>query len=234
LSPTKSPTVMPTFSTESYFVKEVIEQVTVVTAEVTLQVKSADAENPVMVQAVQGGVARALGLDADLVTITHINDAAVSSRRLLESSASASVKFQVESASTDTDEVERLESNIKEAAVSGAMIANIKSEASAKGVLTQELKDMPLELPEPALEDSTKQVVKKTQVLRPLPTSTPTQSPTAWWNKPGPILQPCNDESGGCTTSDEPCYPTGWSVYHNCAHPTVLTNANQTVYYRKK
>ena len=169
------------------------------------------------------------------MTITHINNVAVSSRRLLESSASASVKFQVESASTDLDEVERLESNIKETATSGAMIANIKQEASSKGVLTQELKDMPLELPEPSLEDSTKPVVKKIQVLRPLPTSTPTQSPTGWWNKPVPILQPCNDEQGGCTTSDEPCYPTGWTIAHGCEHASVISNTelNQTVYYRR-
>jgi len=97
-----------------------------------------------MQESLSGGLAKSLGLDVGKVSVTHIDGDAVA-RRLL---ADLEITFQIISNEDDTT---KLQSNIKEAAKEGSIVAFIQEEASTNGVLTEELLKMPIVLDAPTI-----------------------------------------------------------------------------------
>ena len=90
-------------------------------------------------------MAASLGFNATAVIITHINGAAVgTSRRLrrLQQQLETPISFDIESASNDRLETQRLRNNIEKAAQNGAIVANVQQEAAKRQVLTRGLKEM--------------------------------------------------------------------------------------------
>merc|ERR1711865_761775 len=139
----------------------------------TFKMTEAEATDPDMQAALTGGIAKSLGLDSDAVTITHIGGKAVDTFRRL-ATGDLEITFQIVSDQADTT---ALEANIKEAAEEGSIVAAIQEEASAKGVLTQALLDMPLKLTAPTIEKTTVKV-KVVQVVDENAPKTPTKPPT--------------------------------------------------------
>jgi len=115
-----------------------------------------DVQNPVMKDALTEGVASALGFPSSDVKITAINGVPVDpslhfSGRRLSVAESVDVTFEIISQSADPVDTDALESNVVEAAATGAIVANVQKAASDKGVLTQELVDMPRALSTPTV-----------------------------------------------------------------------------------
>merc|ERR1711865_728983 len=131
------------------------------------------ATDPDMQAALTGGIAKSLGLDSDAVTITHIGGKAVDTFRRL-AAGDLEISFQIIS---DQETTTDLEANIKEAAEEGSIVAAIQEEASAKGVLTQALKDMEIKLTAPTIEKKTVKV-KVVQIVDKKAPKTPTKPPT--------------------------------------------------------
>merc|ERR1712028_153753 len=154
----------------------------------TFKMTEDEATDPDMQAALTGGIAKSLGLDSDAVTITHIGGKAVDTFRRL-ATGDLEITFQIVSDQADTT---ALEANIKEAAEEGSIVAAIQEEASAKGVLTQALKDMEIKLPAPTIE-KTKVTVKVVQMVDKnavtnAPTMPPTKPPTK--TPPAPTKPP--------------------------------------------
>merc|ERR1711865_678501 len=140
----------------------------------TFKMTEDEATDPDMQAALTGGIAKSLGLDSDAVTITHIGGKAVDTFRRL-ATGDLEITFQIVSDQADTT---ALEANIKEAAEEGSIVAAIQEEASAKGVLTQALKDMEIKLPAPTIEKTTVTVKVVQMVDKNAVTNAPTMPPT--------------------------------------------------------
>merc|ERR1712028_176841 len=155
-----------------YVVVEVEKQA--VNLPFTFKMTEAEAKSPKMQEALTGGIAKSLGLDLDAVTITHIGGEPVGGARRLVA-GDLEITFQIISDEADTT---ALEANIKEAAEEGSIVAAIQEEANSKGVLTQDLLDMPLKLTAPTISKSTVKVKVVQMVDKTVITIAPTQSPT--------------------------------------------------------
>lgn len=148
--PTESPTSMPT--TAGKIVAEKQKAAKAVEAVLPFALSISDAENPMIKAALTQGVATALGFPSSDVKITAINGVPVDIPRRLSSVESIDITFEIISQSSNPTDTQILESNVAEAATTGAIVANVQKAASEKGVLTQKLADMPRELPTPTVE----------------------------------------------------------------------------------
>lgn len=99
-------------------------------------IAAAEAQNPVMQDALTTGVANSLGLEPESVTIISVGGVAVSRRRL----ANIGIEFQILSNSNVGSAVAQLQEGLETAATEGAVVANVQKAASDKGVFVQALK----------------------------------------------------------------------------------------------
>jgi len=159
LSPTDAPTPPPT--AEGYTAVDVQVEVAVVSTDLSFPLTVEEASNPVMQASLAAGMASSIGLDADAVSVTHVNGVAVSNRRLggaRQLNEEAAITFEIESASSEPEQVAALITSVTTAATQGSVVANVQAAAAANGVLVAGLKEMPRELDAPVIEESTKTV----------------------------------------------------------------------------
>lgn len=161
--PTPAPTPFPTL--EGYVVVPQEREVAVVLTDLTFPLTAAEAANPIMKLSLEAGVATSLGLDTELVTVTHI-DGQPTRRRL----ATAAISFEIQSASSNTEQLQMLKDAITEAATEGSIVANVQKQASENGVLTADLQTMTRELIVPTFSESTKTITVYESTLAPPPT----------------------------------------------------------------
>jgi hypothetical protein len=146
LAPTPSP---------GYVSVAVVKEVATVKATVGFPLTQAEATNPVMKLAIESGVARSLGLGADLVKILSAGGVSMR-RRLVDNLA---IEFEIQSpAGADDAQAEILRSNLGAVAISGALVTHVQAEAALAGVLVASLKNMPVVLPTPTVEIASKSV----------------------------------------------------------------------------
>lgn len=165
--PTMAPTPSPTVAGYQAVTKK--EQLTAVTAEVTLAVSAEQAKTPAMKKSLETGFANAVGVTPENVRVSSIGGEA--QRRRL---ASTAIEFEITSRSAAAAQITKLQENIKTAATSGAVVANVKKAAVDNNVLTKELKEMEDVLPEPT---TTQKTVEVEVVVQERP---PTKSPTEY------------------------------------------------------
>jgi hypothetical protein len=150
LAPTLAPTPAPTV--EGYMVQEEQKSVAVVSATLSFPLTAAQAQDPVMMASIEGGVALSLGKSPSHVTITHIAGQQVS-RRLVDA---VELTFEIQSSSTVGTEVADLKADFEAAATEGSLVANVQEQAMQNGVLVAALQSMPREMATPTVTDSTK------------------------------------------------------------------------------
>jgi len=152
LSPTDAPTPPPT--AEGYTAVDVQVEVAVVSTDLSFPLTVEEASNPVMQASLAAGMASSIGLDADAVSVTHVNGVAVSNRRLggaRQLNEEAAITFEIESASSEPEQVAALITSVTTAATQGSVVANVQAAAAANGVLVAGLKEMPRELDAPVI-----------------------------------------------------------------------------------
>jgi hypothetical protein len=189
LAMTSAPTMVPTAAptVENYAWVPVQKEVVYISLALSFPVSKELASTPVMQAVFTGGYAAALGIPANYVSISHINNEAVN-RRLRSSRQlagnSASITFQIQSNSSDTSALEVLESNAALAATEGSLVANVQAQAATRGVLVESLQIMPRQLAAPVITRSDPVVIEvfvmvRSNTLAPTPApSVPTAVPT--------------------------------------------------------
>merc|ERR1711865_172215 len=86
----------------------------------------AEANNPVMQEALTTGVANSLGKDPADVKITSIDGVAITRRRRL---TDVKIEFEVVSNSDDADAADQLKTDLETAATEGSIVANVQANA---------------------------------------------------------------------------------------------------------
>jgi hypothetical protein len=178
LRPTVAPTSYPTV--EGYAMVAQEKEVTVVSTDISFPLSSEEAANPVMQASLAEGMAASLGFEPEAVAVTHVDGTSVAERRRAlggsrRLNTGADITFGIESVSGDSDQLTKLEDNIKAAATGGAIVANIQKAASDNGVLVATLQNMDRTLPEPVPQRSmkTKTVFEPVRSNTDAPTSAP-------------------------------------------------------------
>merc|ERR1712028_21309 len=148
---TRPPTNAPTKSPTNKGYKIVKRKQKRKAAEATLgfPLTTAEANNPVMQEALATGVANSLGKDPADVKITTIDGVPTTRRRRL---ADIQITFEVVSNSADADAADQLKADLETAATEGSIVANVQEAANEKGVLVQALQDMELVMDKPTVE----------------------------------------------------------------------------------
>jgi predicted SPOUT superfamily RNA methylase MTH1 len=148
---TRSPTVAPTKppTKNGYRNKVVKQKRKAAKAKMKFSITVEEAKNPAMQEALEGGVAKSLGLKAGDVRIISIDGVKTSSGRRL---TDVDIEFEITAASDDVDAVNQLKKDLETAATEGSIVANVQEAASDKGVLVQSLSDMALVMGKPTVE----------------------------------------------------------------------------------
>jgi hypothetical protein len=190
--PTLAPTNPPTLPGYAVVQQEVA--VSVISVPFVFAVTPDEAKTSLMQAVLAGGIAAALGLDASMVVITEVGGDA-SKRRLGSGrnlAASTTITSEIESASSDANQISALKTSITTAASTGAITRNVQKTAHASGALTASLRDMEPVQAVPVFTDKT---VTKTKAVivrantnaptgnavtpdTPIPTPKPTMAPT--------------------------------------------------------
>jgi hypothetical protein len=143
----------------------------------------AEGKFKLMQQTVEKGVSASLGLAAKAVSVTGVTATAHrlngDGRKLQTTCASSMLALEIESASAGA-ELTQLKEDLQLAATEGSLVAHVKYAAIEKGVLTECLKDQPLVLPNP--------VVEETVVVREVVVQQPTTNKNAKLSKKEKIL----------------------------------------------
>jgi hypothetical protein len=142
-------------------------EVATLLADLTFALSVDEATHPVMRQSLEAGVADALGLASEMVTVTHIAGNAVTTTRRL---AEVAISFEIQSASPAAAQVQALRETIIEAATEGSIVANVQKKAVENGVLTADLQGMDRVMTSPALTESTTVVTVYESALTAAPT----------------------------------------------------------------
>jgi len=148
---TAAPTTAPAPAPSGFaYVKKVVKK-KAVKVSVKFPVTSKQAAEPKMKKSLEGGFAKGCGVAAHRVYMSSINGIAVPgvsvTRRL--ATADTTIEFAVEAlAGGDTTQLVK---NIETAATSGALVSAVLEQAAENGVLTQDMKDMDVVLPKPAV-----------------------------------------------------------------------------------
>jgi hypothetical protein len=167
--PTSAPTEPPTVSGYVAVKKQVVKKT--VKAEIKFAVTKEEASTPAMKKSLECGFSAAIGLPCSKVSISSIGGEAVElpGRRRRRLSETAIEFVIISDAATTT----KLQSNVKTAATSGAVVANVQKAAADNGVLTTSLKQMPRALPEPTVAEA--EVTVEVYVQERPPTKAPTE-----------------------------------------------------------
>jgi hypothetical protein len=178
LDPTGAPTAYPTL--DGYAIVHVEKVVTVVEAALVFAVSEIEALDPVMQAVLSEGFADAIGLPYDSVRVSAVGSTLIFRRLLGRRLASTEIKFAIQSASSNTDQVTALRSSITAAATEGSIVANVQKKASSAGVLTANLKSQTRQLAAPTMTQSAKTITVPEAIRSntPAPTMYPTFAPT--------------------------------------------------------
>ena len=177
LAPTPAPSPIPAGFKKVKVQKKSIDAV------IKFPISAKQAKNHVLKKAIETGIAISLGKNPEDVQITAVNGEKFgSSSRLLRNidddddgeDGGVDLTIQIIPESDDTS---ALAENLQTAGAEGSLVANVKKEANAAGVLVNSLQKMPLTLPE-ITTTTTKVDFEEVVLLKDGETVSPTDAPT--------------------------------------------------------